>query len=78
MDFAPSQKLGNAVVNDPLLQTATTRVRKLTHNDNYNDFFCANILKDQAQWRDKTKGLSKLVIENNAWVVNGWMKKLGG
>ena len=27
---------------------------------NNNDFFCVNILKDQAQWRDKTKGLSKL------------------
>ena len=26
------------------------------------DFFCTNILEDQAQWRDKTKGLSKLVI----------------
>ena len=26
------------------------------------DFFCANILEDQAQWSDKTKGLSKLVI----------------
>ena len=22
-------------------------------------FFCANILEDQAQWRDKTKGLIK-------------------
>ena len=27
-----------------------------------NDIFCANILEDQAQWHDKTKGLSKLVI----------------
>ena len=43
-----------------------------TYNNN-NDFFSANVLEDQAQWRDKTKGLSKLVIENN-----GWMKKLGG
>ena len=34
--------------------------------------------KIRAQWRDKTKGLSRLVIENNAWVVNGWMKKLEG
>ena len=25
-------------------------------------FFCANFLEDQAQWREKTKGLSKLVI----------------
>ena len=32
----------------------------------YNDFLCANIHEDQAQWRNKTKGLSKLVIENNA------------
>ena len=26
------------------------------------DFFYANILENQAQWRDKTKGLSKLII----------------
>jgi len=25
-------------------------------------YFCANILEAQAQWCDKTKGLSKLVI----------------
>ena len=36
------------------------------NNNNNNDFFCANVLEDQAQLRDKTKGLSKLVIENNA------------
>ena len=24
--------------------------------NNNNDFFCANILEDQAQWRDKTEG----------------------
>ena len=35
-------------------------------DDNNNNFFCVNILEDQAQWRDKTKGLSKLVIENHA------------
>ena len=35
-------------------------------NNNNNDFFCANILEDKTQWRDKTKGLSKLIIENNA------------
>ena len=47
-------------------------------NNNNNHFFSANILEDRAQWRDKSKGLSKLIIENNARVVNGWMKKLGG
>ena len=26
------------------------------------DCFCANILEDQVQWRDKPYGLSKLVI----------------
>ena len=36
------------------------------NNNNNNGFFCANILEDQAQWRDKTKGLRKLVIESNA------------
>ena len=50
-------------------------------DNNNNDFFCANIVEDQAQWRDKTKGLSKLVIVkqcvSHQW-VDGWMKKLGG
>ena len=36
------------------------------YNNNNNDFFCPIILEDQAPWRDKIKGLSKLVIENNA------------
>ena len=31
------------------------------NNNNNNDFLCANILEDQAQWRDKTKGLSNCV-----------------
>ena len=30
-------------------------------DDDNNDFLCANILEDQAQWRDKTKGLSNCV-----------------
>ena len=34
----------------------------LSINDNNNDFLCANILEDRAQWRDKTKALSNLVI----------------
>ena len=48
------------------------------NNNNNNHFFSANILEDRAQWRNKTKGLGRLVIGNNAWVVNGWVKKLGG
>ena len=32
-----------------------------TYNTNNNDFLCANILEDQAQWRDKTKVLSNCV-----------------
>ena len=31
-----------------------------------NDFLCANILEDQAPYCDNTKGLSNLVIINNA------------
>ena len=31
-------------------------------NNNNNDFLCANILEDRAQWRDKTKGLSNLEV----------------
>ena len=50
----------------------------LIHNNNNINFFCANILENQAQWRDKTSGLITLIIESNARVVNGWMEKLGG
>ena len=42
------------------------------YNNNNNDFFCANILEDQAQWRDKTKGLSKLIIVKQC-VSRQWM-----
>ena len=38
----------------------------MNNNNNNNHFFSANILEDRAQWRDKTKGLSILVIEKNA------------
>ena len=31
------------------------------NNNNNNNFLCANILEDQAQWRDKTKGLTNCV-----------------
>ena len=41
-------------------------------DNNNNDLFCANILVDQAQWRDKTKGLSKLVIVKQC-VSHQWM-----
>ena len=40
--------------------------------NNNNNFFCANILEDQAQWRDKTNGLSKLVIVTEC-VSHQWM-----
>ena len=36
------------------------------YNNNNNNFFCANVLENQAQWRDKTKGLINLLIESNA------------
>ena len=39
-------------------------------NNNNNDFLCANILEDQAQWRDKTKGLSNCV--NVEQCVSRW------
>ena len=42
------------------------------NDDNNNDFFCANILEDRAQWRDKTKGISKLVIVKQC-VSRQWM-----
>ena len=46
--------------------TVKKKQRRVSNNNNNNDFFCANILEGQAHWRDKTKGLSKLVIENSA------------
>ena len=41
-------------------------------DNNNNDFFCVNILEDQPQWRDKTKGLSKPVIVKQC-VSRHWM-----
>ena len=35
-------------------------IRPPSYNNN-NNFLCANILENQAQWRDKTKGLSNCV-----------------
>ena len=40
------------------------------------DLFCVNILEDQVQWRDKTKGLSKLVIVRQC-VSRQWMDEDG-
>ena len=40
--------------------------------NNNKDFFCANILEDQAQWPNKTKELSKLVIIRQS-VSRQWM-----
>ena len=37
------------------------RVFGHVYNNNNNNFLCANILEDQAQWRDKTEGLSNCV-----------------
>ena len=49
-------------------------------NNNNNDFLCANILEDRAQWRDKTKALSNLVIVEQC-VSRQWIderaRKLG-
>ena len=41
------------------------------NNNTVNDFLCANILEDQAHWGNK------IVIVNNARVVDGWLKVLG-
>ena len=45
------------------------------NNNNDNNFLCANILGDKAQWRDKTKRLSNLVIVE--YVRVGRMKVVG-
>ena len=44
-----------------LLQLVNSAVVVGSGVNNNNDFLCANILEDQAQWRDKTKGLSNCV-----------------
>ena len=41
--------------------TPIQTLRTLLNNNNNNNFLCANILENQAQWRDKTKGLSNCV-----------------
>ena len=53
------------LVNDRHLKPIIGYIYQTTYN---NNFLCVNIVEDQAQWRDKTKGLSNLVI--------GWMKVL--
>ena len=45
--------------------TCSVLLNELKYNNN-NHFFSANILEDRAQWRNKTKGLGRLVIKNNA------------
>ena len=41
--------------------SSNTRKYNNNNNNNNNNFLCANILENQAQWRDKTKGLSNCV-----------------
>ena len=44
-------------------------------NNNNIDFLCANILEDRAQWQDKTKALSNIVIVEQCvsrqWIDEG-------
>ena len=50
-----------------LLHTLQYKGHVNNNNSNNNsNFFCANILENQAQWRDKTRGLINLIIESNA------------
>ena len=44
----------------------------ITCCNNNNDLFCTNILEGKAQWRDKSKGLSKLVIVKQC-ISRQWM-----
>ena len=44
-----------------LLSISDSRYPPYNNNNNNNNFLCANILENQAQWRDKTKGLSNCV-----------------
>ena len=58
------------------------RLMAISYNNNHidDDFLCANILEDRAQWRDKTKGLRTLVILKQCASrrqMDGWTKLLG-
>ena len=45
--------------------------------NNNDNFLCANILEDQAQWHDKTKGLSNFIIVTMCkLVIDEWVKVL--
>ena len=41
---------------------ALQNLLKFYNNNNNNDFLCANNFKGEAQWCDKTKGLSNLKL----------------
>ena len=57
---------------DTIILICSVLIIVIINNNNNSDFSCANILEDQAQWRDKTKGLSKLVIVKQC-VSRQWM-----
>ena len=63
-----SNVLGNALLKEYKGSKKRVVVVKGTsvNNNNNSNFFCANILENQAQWRDKTRGLINLIIESNA------------
>ena len=42
-----------------------TREKYNNNNNNNSNFFCANILENQAQWRDKTRGLINQAITDS-------------
>ena len=54
-----SQTLYSKIQESP--QETFILISYFQYNNNNNNFLCANILEDQAQWRDKTKGLSNCV-----------------
>ena len=56
----------NNVVMERLHNENSVVIYDNNNNNNNNHFFSANIFEDRAQWRDKTKGLSRLVVKNNA------------
>ena len=60
------QKRSSKTIDIVFMKCVSVKMSVNNNNNNNSNFFCANILENQAQWRDKTRGLINLIIESNA------------